>query len=95
MTIKELQELVHTLTLERDAAREKIARIMSGLEGCCMTCGPVGMRNQQMQRDIATLKAERDEARREVCWLLRSWVKTEKVVALERGWDCYKENTND
>ena len=56
MTIKELQELVHTLTLERDAAREKIARIMSGLEGCCMTCEPVGVRNQQMERDIADLK---------------------------------------
>lgn len=41
---------------ERDAAREKIARIMAGLEGCCMTCEPVGVRNQQMERDIDDLK---------------------------------------
>ena len=37
---------------ERDQDREKIERIMDGLEGCCMTCEPVGARNQQMQRDI-------------------------------------------
>jgi hypothetical protein len=64
MNIEELREQVRSIALERDAAREKVARIMAGLEGCCMTCEPVGLRNQQMQRDIETLKAERDEARR-------------------------------
>jgi hypothetical protein len=43
-------------------------------------------------RALREARRERDEARRKVCWLLRSWVKTEKVVALERGWDCYKED---
>jgi len=28
-----------------------------------MTCEPVGVRNQQMQRDIKTLQDQRDEAR--------------------------------
>ncbi len=79
--IAELKEQVRTIALERDAAREKVAKIMAGLEGCCMTCEPVGVRNQQMERDIETLKdqisslrtglwiaiEQRDEARRSLC----------------------------
>ena len=96
MTIKELQELVHTLTLERDSAREKIDRIMSGLEGCCMTCEPIGVRNQQMEHEIATLKAERDEARRRLCiWAQDDSHGDGREYAKEQGWDCFKENTND
>ena len=96
MTIKEIQELVHTLTLERDAAREKIAKIMSGLEGCCMTCEPVGWRNQQMEHEIATLKAERDEARRWFCQHVELPMGGDGTqTASEHGWDCFKENTND
>lgn len=49
-------DAIERLTTERDAAREKVARIMEGLEGCCMTCEPVGMRNQQMEREIAMLQ---------------------------------------
>lgn len=63
--LSEMKAQVRQLIAERDAAREKIAKIMAGLEGCCMTCEPVGVRNQQMEREIATLKAEREEARRE------------------------------
>ena len=59
--IAELKEQVRTIALERDAAREKVARIMAGLEGCCMTCEPVGVRNQQMERDIETLKHQNAE----------------------------------
>ena len=44
-------------------------------------------------RDL--MQRERDEARRKVCWLLRSWVKTEKDVALERGWDCFENSPLD
>ena len=50
---------------------------------------------REMMRTIATLTTERDEARREVCELLYNrqggWPKEH---ANERGWDCFKENTN-
>ena len=90
--IAELKEQVRTIALERDAARNKIARIMEGLEGCCMTCEPVGVRNQQMERDMETLKAERDEARREVCALEADTAEDQREFARQRGWDCLKEN---
>ena len=103
MTIKELQELVHTLTLERDAAREKIARIMSGLEGCCMTCEPVGVRNQQMEGMLEVMReqvehyvSERDEARQMYCEAMEKYDgKRPEWIADQYGWDCFKENTND
>ena len=44
---------------------------------------------------IERLRAERDEARREVC---ESDADTHGGALLEaerRGWDCFKENTND
>lgn len=45
--------------------------------------------------EIGRLRAERDEARREVCELLYNrqggWPKEH---ANERGWDCFKENTD-
>ena len=92
--IAELKEQVRSIALERDVARNKIARIMEGLEGCCMTCEPIGVRNQQMERDIATLKAERDEARRWFCqrseWLDGG---DGTQTASEYGWDCFKENS--
>ena len=58
LTKHDALHIEHAQTLrELNSAREKIARIMAGLEGCCMTCEPVGVRNQQMERDIADLKA--------------------------------------
>jgi hypothetical protein len=101
--IAELKEQVRTIALERDAAREKVARIMAGLEGCCMTCEPVGMRNQQMERDIETLKDQRDEARRDLCM---EWVWRGRNYRLQNGhkfkpsakdwatisnWDCFRD----
>ncbi len=53
--IAELNARVLAIALELDAARQKIARIMAGIEGCCMTCESVGVRNQQMEREIAML----------------------------------------
>ena len=44
----------------------RLNRIMEGLEGSCMTCEPVGVRNQQMEQHIKKLQAERDEARRKM-----------------------------
>jgi chromosome segregation ATPase len=78
---------------ERDEAKSKVERIMSGLEGCCMTCEPVGVRNQQMEQHIKTLQAERDEARREVCaWQGATSAKSFRDIAIVRGWDCFGES---
>ena len=43
---------------------------------------------------IRTLRAERDEARREVCGWEHHWDKTssEQYYADKRGWDCFKED---
>ena len=50
---------------------------------------------KRLRQENATLTAERDEARREVCELLYNrqggWPKEH---ANERGWDCFKENTD-
>jgi cell division protein FtsB len=43
---------------------------------------------QALEQTIKTLRAERDEARREVCNLS---IHLPRDYALERGWDCFKE----
>lgn len=75
----------------------RLKRIMEGLEGTCMTCEPVGIRNQQMEQHIKTLQAERDEARREVCECKCSPPKTQffgapQELAEVNGWDCFGED---
>ena len=40
------------------------------------------------------LRAERDEARREVC-NMKDFHGLPRDYALERGWNCFKENTDD
>jgi hypothetical protein len=83
---------------ERDEAQAKYERIFKGLEGSCMSCEPVGVLNQQMEQQIKTLIAERDEARREVCQRGSTSyphdMKEVYEIADSRGWDCFKENTN-
>jgi hypothetical protein len=73
----------------------KLGRIMEGLEGTCMTCEPVGVRNQQMEQHIKTLQAERDEARREVCKCNSTSyphdTKEAYEIAAVRGWDCFND----
>jgi hypothetical protein len=75
----------------------KLDRIMEGLEGTCMTCEPVGVRNQQMTQDIKTLKAERNVARREVCRSRASCIqgKSPLHIAEALGWDCFADQTAD
>lgn len=82
-------------TDELSRLRAKVARIMEGLEGCCMTCEPVGWRNQQMEHEIATLKAERDRAREMYCNAMTDHCEEHeaKQIAKEQGWDCFKEDT--
>jgi hypothetical protein len=89
--VANLHGLLVKAQAERDQAQSKVQRIMSGLEGCCMTCEPVGVRNQQMEQHIKTLQAERDEARREVSKLMGGSAE-QNWYANRRGWDCFKEN---
>ena len=51
--------------------------------------------------EIERLRDERDEARREICkrvsvtrWEPQFPLMSETQYAEERGWDCWKENTN-
>lgn len=74
----------------------KLGRIMEGLEGTCMTCEPVGVRNQQMEQYIAELKqqiaelrAERDALRRTLC---RMFIDP-NAFAEAKGWDCFLEES--
>ena len=60
---------------------------------------------KRLRQENATLTAERDEARREVCGLLvachtdpddeKPDPNLKNVHAEIRGWDCFKENTDD
>ncbi len=51
---------------------------------------------RELERKIATLKAERDEARREVCKCNSTSyphdMKESHEIAESRGWDCFKED---
>ena len=60
---------------------------------------------KRLRQENATLTAERDEARREVCGLLvachtdpddddKPDPNLKHIHAGIRGWDCFKENTN-
>jgi hypothetical protein len=46
-----------------------------------------------LRKQIATLTAERDEARREICEKVAAHAPSvnAKQWAQERGWDCYKK----
>jgi hypothetical protein len=47
---------------------------------------------QALEQTIKTLRAERDEARREVCLTWESVMGREaQTVAEDKGWDCFKE----
>jgi cob(I)alamin adenosyltransferase len=90
-------EVAHTKEIRQQVTdlQAKLGRIMEGLEGTCMTCEPVGVRNQQMEQHIKTLQAERDEARREVCKCNSTSyphdMKESHEIAESRGWCCFKE----
>ena len=63
---------------------------------------------EENRREVERLTTERDEARREVCrdealirlergrvpWDSEEVVRIATEVSVERGWDCFKENTN-
>ena len=48
--------------------------------------------NKRLRQENASLTAERDEARREICHDTNGISPT--MVAEDRGWDCFKEDGN-
>jgi hypothetical protein len=81
------------LILENEALRLHIEDLKNGFEGSCMACEPVGEMNKK-------LRAERDEARREICMnatnepyrqMCGSGILLPQDAARERGWDCFKD----
>ena len=60
----------------------------------------VELMNREAADEIERLRAERDEARREVCQLMRADDYNEPFdgtvfeCATHRGWDCFKEDSD-
>jgi hypothetical protein len=79
---------INRLNRDYHALKLRLEHIKEGFEGCCNACEPVGEMNKKLRED-------RDEARRIVCDIMEGggW-ETKEQIADERGWDCYKENTN-
>lgn len=101
-SLVELLEIINSLHAERDKAKserdtalEKIAQYQAD---------SVGVRNQQMEREIAMLKDDRDSARRIACGALAAYNNMmfdnpmwsyPPAIAESRGWDCFKEKQNE
>jgi len=52
--------------------------------------------NKRLRQENASLTAERDEARRSYCYATGNGYEQRAInVAQSKGWDCFKENTND
>ena len=81
---------INRLNRDYHALRLQLQNIKEGFEGCCNACEPVGEMNKK-------LREERDEARREVCGFhhLTGLGFLAGDYANSRGWDCFKENTDD
>ena len=45
--------------------------------------------------EMRRMMEERDEARKEICYFLSATEGPAHRIAEKRGWDCFKENTND
>jgi len=85
--MREAADEIERLHKELETLHQHIKDIKEGFEGCCNACEPVGEMNKK-------LREERDEARRLVCRHTKKTYRTLREMAEERGWDCYKENTN-
>jgi len=82
---KELSEKLQQALAERDEERRKLRKAEIECSMLRVECGVISATLDDVRR-------ERDEARRQVCELLREGgCVTGEQIALERCWDCYKE----
>jgi hypothetical protein len=87
---------INRLNRDYHALKLRLEHIKEGFEGCCNTCEPVGEMNKK-------LREERDEARRMWCEAapvgnslsVNDMDRRARAEATRRGWDCFKENTDD
>ena len=72
---------------------DPMAVAIEGIEFLQHRCDMQAAHIAKLKGEIATVRAERDEARREVC-LLQELVtrKSSRKVAEVRGWDCFEED---
>ena len=78
------------LTAERDDALQEIDRLQD-------VCGDAADRMVALCKERDRARAERDEARREVCRNEANHLPTmadPRREAARRGWDCFKEDGN-
>lgn len=65
--------------------QQQIENMRAGLEGCCRTCEPVGVLNQQLTQELNRLRRQYCEAVTKDDLLM-----TPEEFAEHRGWDCFK-----
>jgi hypothetical protein len=93
--VRRLRDVDHPVSADfRIEAAAEIERLRSNV-GCARNQGTTQFCHEALdaQREIERLRAERDEARREVCRKQKRSVVFEEAFAEanRRGWDCFKE----
>jgi hypothetical protein len=71
-----------------------VTRLRVLLSKCC-TAPAMGVWSRDLREaadEIERLRAERDEARREICDWISEGREDPKVIAQRYRWDCFKEN---
>ena len=76
-------EWANVFRSDLNIAADEIERLRNDLDG-----SQLAYRGASYDRD--RMRAERDEARREVCeWVSLSLKRTPREVEIKRGWDCF------
>ena len=89
--VKRLRAVLHndrSVELMNREAADEIERLRLVVEAWLVY-------SQRAERDIETLRAERDEARRMVCGLDADLMEDQREYARHRGWDCFREASNE
>jgi hypothetical protein len=74
---------------------QEFARFYAEIDRKNLTIKALTEERDEVVRMANKLTAERDEARREACESCSETIGGAMLEAEERGWDCFKENTND
>jgi hypothetical protein len=91
--VRRLRDVDHPVSADfRIEAAAEIERLQRNV-GCARNQGTTQFCHEALdaQREIERLRAERDEARREVCDMEGETAGGALLEARKRGWDCFKE----